>query len=71
MAEAQDQTPNRGPWIIAGAILLAAIIIVVAQVQFRSQDKQKECESLEAAWRNPLETDLVAFEEWRSLGCDG
>lgn len=44
---------TRGPWIIAGAILLAAILVVGTLLYFRAQDQR--CAEWQAEVRNIAE----------------
>lgn len=40
---------NRGPWIIAGAIVIAAVLVVGALLYMRQQDQKREEEC--RAWQ--------------------
>lgn len=63
--EKRDPSPNRGPWIIAGAVLVAAVLIVgvVWFLNDRNQDQDRADRCAEIAF-NP-EHALEANE----LGC--
>ena len=62
---------NRGPWIIAGAILVAAVLVVGVMVYFRAQDQERRCDELEAQMVTPDSTEsmLRAANEIRLLDC--
>lgn len=66
-------SPNRQAWIIAGAILVAAVLVVGALLFFRAQDRQAECDRLRAKAGDAitdLEGSLEASGQMDALGCE-
>lgn len=62
--------PNRGPWIIAASIIVAAGIIAVALVTI---NKNNRCQELQDRWKasaSELLGALDAFKEAQEMGCD-
>lgn len=60
--------PSSGPWIIAGAIILAAVLIVGALVYFRSQDSESRCAELRAEM-STTDDVLGHIEKMQANGC--
>lgn len=54
---------NRGAWIIAVSIVLAAVIVVGAQFYFRAQDR--ECKEWQGAvrWIEDARAELVLHDD--------
>lgn len=66
-----DDPSNRDPWIIAGAILLAAVLIVGTLLIFRAQDKDQRCEELRAKVAYPDDSGSLFRDvaEMNDSGC--
>lgn len=79
----RPKKPNAAPWIIASAVILAAVLIVGALLFINSQadrraDRATRCPKIQAAVRSLLiqggtnvDRYLDLSEEWRDLGCEG
>lgn len=64
---------RRQAWIIAGAILVAAVLVVGVLLFMRAQDKEAECDRLRAKsddFATDFEGSLEADGQMEALGCE-